>query len=90
MDSGFEAIVVSVRDGLLSKEWLGRKVDEKFMRDLSDSDKPIDPCGENGEFHTLVIDGPIFKKKIAIVKSEPTLREGYWFLDITEFKSLEK
>jgi len=46
-------------------------------------------CGENGEFHTFVIDGPIFKKKIDITKSCAILKEGFWkhwFLDIQEYK----
>ncbi len=90
IDSGFEVIVVSVKDGLLGKEWLGRKIDGDFIGDLSDLNESIDPCGENGEFHTLVIDGPTFKKKIVIVRSEPVLREGYWFLNIIEFQSLKK
>ncbi len=90
IDSGFEVIVVSVKDGLLGKEWLGRKIDGDFINDLSVLNESIDPCGENGEFHTLVIDGPTFKKKIIIVRSEPVLREGYWFLNIIEFQSLKK
>jgi diphthine-ammonia ligase len=45
----------------------------------------IDPCSENGEFHTLVIDGPIIDKKIIIARSERVFRDGYWFLNISEF-----
>jgi diphthine-ammonia ligase len=90
IDSGFEAFVVSVKDGLLGKEWLGRRIDEDFINDLRGLDEHIDPCGEDGEFHTLVTDGPIFKKKIKIVKSEPILKEGYWFLNIIADKSCEK
>lgn len=85
IDSGFDILVVSVKDGLLGREWLGRRIDESFTGDLSNLNPSIDPCGENGEFHTLVIDGPIFKKKIKISRSENSLREGYWFLDISEF-----
>jgi uncharacterized protein (TIGR00290 family) len=90
IDSGFEAFVVSIKDGLLGKEWLGRRIDEKFINDLRNLNESIDPCGENGEFHTFVSDGPIFKKKIIISKSERVLREGYWFLNISEFSFLEK
>jgi len=83
-------IVVSVKDGLLSKEWLGRRIDEKFINDLSNLDESIDPCGENGEFHTLVTDSPIFEKKILISGTEQELRDGYWFLKVKEFSLLEK
>jgi len=90
IDAGFEVLIVSARDGLMGKEWLGRRIDEDFISDLGRLDKSIDPCGENGEFHTLVTEGPIFKKKIIITESKPVLREGYWMLDITGFTLLEK
>jgi uncharacterized protein (TIGR00290 family) len=90
MDFEFEVFVVSVKDGLMGKEWLGRRIDEVFMSDLSDLNESIDPCGENGEFHTFVTDGPIFKKRITITKSEPVLREGYWFLNISDFAFRDK
>lgn len=90
LDAGFEVILVSVRDGLLGKEWLGRKIDDKFIADLRKANSSVDPCGENGEFHTLVTDGPIFKKKIKITRSDPVHKEGYWFLNITDFALVEK
>lgn len=90
IDSGFEAVVVGVKDGLMGEEWLGRSIDEEFIRDLSRLNETIDPCGENGEFHTLVTDGPIFEKKIHIARSQPVLREGYWFLNIDELGLLRK
>ena len=87
---GFEVIVISVKDGLMGREWLGRRIDEEFSQDLKDLDQSIDPCGENGEFHTIVTDGPIFKKRIILSGSEAVLREGYWFLNIKEFSIEEK
>lgn len=90
IDSGFEVFLVSIKDCLLSKEWLGRRIDEKFITDLSDVNESLDPCGENGEFHTIVTDGPIFKKKIIISGSDVILREGYWFLNISGFSFQEK
>ena len=87
---GFEVIVISVKDGLMGREWLGRRIDEEFSEDLKDLDQSIDPCGENGEFHTIVTDGPIFKKRIILSGSEAVLREGYWFLNIKEFSIEEK
>lgn len=88
--SGFEVMVVSVRDGLMGREWLGRRIDSQFLADLKDLDRSIDSCGENGEFHTLVTDGPIFKKRIKITRSEQSLREGYWFFNVKEFSIQEK
>ena len=90
IDSGFEVFLVSIKDCLLSKEWLGRRIDEKFITDLTDLNESLDPCGENGEFHTIVTDGPIFKKKIIISGSDVILREGYWLLNISDFSFQEK
>lgn len=90
IDAGFEVILVSVRDGFLGKEWLGRKIDGKFLADLKNADTAVDACGENGEFHTLVLNGPIFKKKIVVTSSDPVHKEGYWFLNITNFELQEK
>lgn len=70
---------------MLGKEWLGRKINENFIRDLKNHNPSIDPCGENGEFHTFVTDGPLFKNKIKVMESEMVLRGGYWFLEISKF-----
>ncbi|MBN1134914.1 MAG: diphthine--ammonia ligase [Methanosarcinaceae archaeon] len=90
IDAGFEAIVVSVKADLLSEEWLGRVIDKNFVSDLKSINYSIDPCGENGEFHTFVIDGPFFKKRLLIVDGEKILRNGYWFLDISKYEAKEK
>lgn len=83
INCGFEAIVVAVKADLPGREWLGRKIDRKFLEGLAPE---IDPCGEKGEFHTLVISGPIFKKGgISVEASGPVLKAGAvnsWFLDI--------
>jgi diphthine-ammonia ligase len=85
IDSGFKAIVVSTKADLLGKDWLGRSIGEGFIREL----KPeIDPCGEKGEFHTLVVDGPIFSRPIQIMEAKPILKESFgkhWFLDIKNY-----
>jgi diphthine-ammonia ligase len=90
IDAGFKVILVSVRDGFLGKEWLGRSIDGQFIADLKKANSTVDACGENGEFHTLVLDGPIFKKKIVITKSDPIHKEGYWFINITDFDLHDK
>lgn len=83
--AGFEAIIVSTQANILGKDWIGRKIDRSFLEDMKRFPE-IDACGENGEYHSLVINGPLFKKRIDIIKSEAILREGYWFLDIQEYQ----
>ena len=83
---GFKAIVVSCQADKFDKDFVGRKVNRDLLAELQA--KKICPCGENGEFHTLVVDGPIFKRRIEILESEPVLKEGfwkYWFLDIKKY-----
>ncbi|MDR9457691.1 MAG: diphthine--ammonia ligase [Salegentibacter sp.] len=62
LEAGFKAIVVSVNAAKLDKSFCGRLLDESFLKDLPSD---VDPCGENGEFHTFVYDGPIFRKPIS-------------------------
>jgi uncharacterized protein (TIGR00290 family) len=61
IDSGFKTVIVCVSDKYLDKSFAGRVIDKNFINDLPEN---VDPCGENGEFHTFVFDGPIFKNKI--------------------------
>ncbi len=82
INSGFQAIVVAVKKEILNKSWLGRKIDDRFVKDITTLDN-ISPCGEAGEYHTLVIDGPIFQKRMIIMKSEAIQRREQWFLDIS-------
>jgi len=89
--AGFKSIIVSAKDDILGKDFIGRVIDEGLVRDLEE--RKICPCGENGEFHSFVIDGPIFKNKIEILESEPILKEGFWrhwFLDIKKYRVVEK
>ena len=58
---GFKTVIVCVNEKYLDKSFAGRVIDEDLLNDLPDN---VDPCGENGEFHTFVFDGPIFKKRI--------------------------
>lgn len=83
IDYGFEATIVSADSNLFDKEWIGRKVDRDFLKYLKDNN--IDVCGENGEYHTFVTDGPLFKKKIKITSSRTIIRDIFWFLDILEY-----
>jgi uncharacterized protein (TIGR00290 family) len=85
IDAGFEAIVVTAKADLMDSEWLGRKIDREFVAQLREFNSAIDVCGEYGEFHTFVTDGPLFKRRIRIVESEKIQEDGYWHLDILEF-----
>ncbi|MCX8533686.1 Dph6-related ATP pyrophosphatase [Chryseobacterium luquanense] len=61
LNLGFKTIVTCVNETYLDKSFAGRIIDESFIKDLPEN---VDPCGENGEFHTFTFDGPIFKNKI--------------------------
>ncbi|MEW5757996.1 MAG: diphthine--ammonia ligase [Candidatus Omnitrophota bacterium] len=91
IDLGFKAVVVSAQAEKLDSSFIGKEVTKDLVREFVA--KNVCPCGENGEFHTFVVDGPIFKKRIEITKSEPILKEGFWkhwFLDIKEYRVVEK
>jgi len=83
IDSGFEATIISAKSDLFDDKWIGQKVNKEFLSYLKDNN--IDLCGENGEYHTFVTDGPMFKKKIEIAKSQPIMRDGHRFLDTLEY-----
>lgn len=71
LDLGFKAITVCVNAKLLGEEFVGRNIDQSFIDDLPDG---IDICGENGEFHTFVYDGPIFTEPVSFEIGEKVLR----------------
>ena len=84
---GFEAIVVVARADLFSQEWLGRKINLDFLSHLSElkQTNDIQLCGEAGEYHTFVTDGPLFNQRIEILETNKVLRDGYWFLEILKY-----
>lgn len=73
IELGFKAIITCVDTSLLNGEFVGRNVDEKFLNDLP---AEADPCGENGEFHSFVYDGPIFQKAISLKKGDVVVKRG--------------
>jgi len=80
IDLGFRAVVVCVDCEQLDGSFCGREYDEGFLRDLP---RAVDPCGENGEFHTFVYDGPIFGKKFTVDTGEVVLRDSrFLFCDL--------
>lgn len=68
---GFKTIVVCVNGEYLDESFVGRVIDENFIRDLPNG---VDPCGENGEFHTFLFDGPIFKNPVTFKLGETVTR----------------
>jgi len=76
---GFRTVVVCVDPAQLDPAFAGRVIDAQFLADLPPH---VDPCGENGEFHTFVFDGPIFKDAIRFALGETVCRDGFWFCDL--------
>jgi uncharacterized protein (TIGR00290 family) len=77
---GFRAIAVCVDPRVLDPSFAGRLLDESFFAGLPPG---VDPCGENGEFHTFVFDGPIFQKPIHFLIGEKVTRDGFCFCDLS-------
>jgi uncharacterized protein (TIGR00290 family) len=75
----FRAIAACVDPRILAPSFAGRELDDSFFRDLPPN---ADPCGENGEFHTFVFDGPIFRSPIPVHTGEVVTRDGFVFCDL--------
>ncbi len=92
LDLGFKTIIVSASAKYFDRDFVGTIIDENFIDKLPEG---VDPCGENGEFHTFCFDGPIFSEPIQFVIGEKTYREyknpdkddenpqsGFWYCDL--------
>lgn len=90
IQQGFEAVVTCVNSKRLGREWLGRKIDKNFIEGLKRAKPTVDLCGEMGEYHTLVTDGPLFKERIEILAKEEKLQGEYWFLNILKYETVTK
>ena len=86
--TGFEAVVVAVRRDIMDDHWLGKQIDGAFVEQMEK--RGIDVCGENGEYHTLVTDGPIFSKRIEIGETRITSRGTMAFLHVLDFDLVER
>ena len=71
LDLGFKTILVCIKGDVLDESFVGRVIDKEFIKELPDG---VDPCGENGEFHTFVFDGPIFKRPVPFTLGETVFR----------------
>ena len=78
--AGFEPVIVAVRAGVLPLELLGRTIDAPLVDEIERLGS--DAAGENGEFHSLVVDGPLFRRRLEIELGERSLRDGVWFTDV--------
>lgn len=87
---GFESVIVLARADLFGREWLGCKVGRDFISYLVELGDRVTPCGEAGEYHTFVIDGPLFKQRVEIRESTISKRDKHWFLDIAGGELREK
>lgn len=89
--SGIDAMIVCVNDRYLGKEFLGRKIDAELLAELPPN---VDPCGENGEYHTFVTNAPFFSEPVNVVSGEVVYRSyksdddnkwdcGFYFMDLS-------
>ncbi len=77
--AGLRAKLVCVDPKKLAPEFAGRDFDLQLLADLPPE---VDPCGENGEFHSFVYGGPMFDREIPVVAGERIERDGFWFCDV--------
>lgn len=89
LDVGFKTITCCISTKYLDENAVGVNINHEFIQNLPDN---VDPCGENGEFHTFCYAGPIFKKDVHIEKGEKVFKsvielggegkDGFWFIDL--------
>jgi uncharacterized protein (TIGR00290 family) len=77
---GGSARIVALDSSKLTREWLFRQIDEDALKEFARLG--VDPCGENGEYHTVVTACPAFSASIALVQGDQVLRSGYWAVDV--------
>ncbi len=80
LDLGFKAIVTCVDSNYLDRSFAGKHINEQFLSDLP---ADVDPCSENGEFHSFVYDGPIFRNVVEFERGDVVLRdERFYYCDL--------
>ena len=79
LDAGLSAIVTCIDPRKLPSSFAGRRWDASFLADLPSD---VDPCGENGEFHTLVTEGPMLREPLAVSVGQTVERDGFIFTDV--------
>lgn len=79
VSNGLKAVITCINADQFSQEYAGREYNKSFLEDIPDS---IDPCGENGEFHSFAFDGPMFQYPIKVIAGETICRDGAYFTDL--------
>lgn len=79
VDAGLRAVLTTVDPRRLDASFCGRTFDAQLLADLP---KDVDPCGENGEFHSFAYEGPMFDRSIAVRASPPVTRDGFVYADV--------
>src|SRR6267142_447482 len=83
-DAGVRTLTACVDPKVLDRSFAGRELDASFFHDLPAG---VDPCGENGEFHTFVFDGPIFRKPVPVMLGEVVERDSFIYCDLLPAES---
>lgn len=89
IDSGFKAVIVAVDRNYLDDTWIGREIDNTFVKDLQSLGDSVDICGERGEYHSFVYDGPIFHRPVQFERGGVRSAPGYYFLEIGAYSIKE-
>jgi uncharacterized protein (TIGR00290 family) len=88
IDLGFQAVTTCVDSQALDKKFIGRILDKQFLSELPST---VDPCGENGEFHSFVYDGPILQEQVLHTKGEIVLGDGrFYYCDLIPAQAWRK
>ena len=80
LDLGFKAKIIAVNAKKMHRDFLGRDLSPELILELKE--KNIDICGENGEYHSVVYDGPIFFRPLVLKHGDISLKNGYWMLEV--------
>jgi uncharacterized protein (TIGR00290 family) len=88
IDAGFAAIIVTVNNDRLDSGFLGRTLGWQTIDDLEKAG--VDACGEEGEYHTVVTDGPIFSHPLFLQHGEVVSHDGYSFLNVSVAKEINR
>ena len=80
VELGFKGVTVCVDSRVLDASFAGREMDSEFVKALPAS---VDPCGENGEFHSFVYDGPLLKDRLRFTKGKVMQRGAFYYCDLT-------
>ncbi|MBC8554088.1 MAG: diphthine--ammonia ligase [Candidatus Brocadiales bacterium] len=81
LELGFCAMIIAVKENVLPTSLLGKTLSRTVFEEIESYG--ADACGEEGEYHTIVYDGPIFQSPLLLARGEEVLRNGYWFLDLS-------